>query len=66
MKRDSESKPTERRLLGMRSAGEYLDCSPWTVRKRIYSGAITGVKIGAKLCVEKAELDRFIERNRTQ
>jgi excisionase family DNA binding protein len=53
-------------LLGMKEAGETLSCSPWTVRKMIYSGRLVGVKIGTRLCVERAELERFIAENRTK
>lgn len=53
-------------LLGMKEAGETLSCSPWTVRKLIYNGRLVGVKIGTRLCVEKAELERFVAENRTK
>jgi excisionase family DNA binding protein len=52
-------------LVDVREAGRYLACSPWTVRKKIYSGEIIGVKVGTKLCVERAELDRYIRKHRT-
>jgi excisionase family DNA binding protein len=53
-------------LLGMNEAGEALSCSPWTVRKLIYSGRLVGVKVGTRLCVERAELERFVTQNRTR
>jgi excisionase family DNA binding protein len=56
----------DRLLLGMKEAGESLSCSPWTVRKLIYSGRLVGVKIGTRLCVERAELERFVNENRTR
>jgi excisionase family DNA binding protein len=56
----------DRLLLGMKEAGESLSCSPWTIRKLIYSGQLVGVKIGTRLCVERAELERFVAKHRTR
>jgi excisionase family DNA binding protein len=53
-------------LLGMKEAGQALSCSSWTVRKMIYSGRLVGVKVGTRLCVERAELEKFIADNRTK
>lgn len=47
-------------LLSVKNAALYLDCSPWTIRHKVYRGELMGVKVGAKLCVEKVELDRYI------
>ena len=55
----------EKILLNMREAGEAMSCSPWTIRRKIYDGEFVGVKIGVKLCVERAELERYVESNRT-
>ena len=66
MSNPKELGTSERRLLGMRDAGQYAGLSPWTIRKRIYSGTWAGVKLGTKLLIEKAELDRAIEQGRTK
>ncbi len=55
----------EKILLNMREAGEAMSCSPWTIRRKIYAGELVGVKIGTKLNIERAELERYIESNRT-
>lgn len=68
----SEAKPVleksmqDKLLLGMKEAAETMSCSPWTVRKLIYSGRLVGVKVGARLCVERVELERFVVGNRTK
>jgi excisionase family DNA binding protein len=53
-------------LFGVKEAGLALSCSPWTIRKMIYSGRLVGVKVGSRLCVERTELERFIAVHRTR
>ena len=52
-------------LLDINGASKYIACSKWTIRKKVYSGEIVGVKGGTKLCVERAELERYIREHRT-
>jgi excisionase family DNA binding protein len=56
----------ERAVLKIKRAAAFLDMSPWTLRRKVYSGEIVGVKLGGRLGIERAELDKYIARCRTK
>jgi excisionase family DNA binding protein len=49
------------RLLTLNQAAEYLAVSHWTLRKLIWAGAISHVRIGRLVQLDRADLDAFIE-----
>ncbi len=44
----------------VKDAARRLGISVWTLRKKAYQGAITSVKIGAKLLIPESEIERMI------
>jgi excisionase family DNA binding protein len=51
-------------LLSVRSVAEVLSLSPWTIRKYISQGRIPCVRIGRRVLIEAAEVERLIAQNR--
>jgi excisionase family DNA binding protein len=51
-------------LLDVKSAAHLLSLSPWTVRKLISNGQIQPIRLGRRVLVEQAELERLIARRR--
>jgi excisionase family DNA binding protein len=50
--------------LGIKDAARALSLSPWTVRKYIAKGLIPCVRVGRRVLVEPAELERLLSRSR--
>ena len=51
-------------LKSVKEAAGFLGISPWTVRKDIREGKLTPVRLGRRVLLEEAELERFIERSK--
>jgi len=49
--------------LGVREAAAAVGLSHWTVRRFIAEGKIRPIRIGRRVLIEPAELERFIERS---
>jgi excisionase family DNA binding protein len=47
-------------LKSVEEAAELLGISPWTVRSYIRDGKLKPVRIGRRVLVEEAELERFV------
>lgn len=54
------------RLYSLHDAAAYLGISYWTVRELINRHAIPAVRIGRRVMVDVADLNRFIEANKSQ
>ena len=54
------------RLLTARQVGEYLGRSEDSVYRLINRGLLIGVKQGRRVRVERSELERYVERGRTE
>lgn len=54
----------EKLLLSVRESGEATGLSPWTIRKYIAKGKINPTRIGRRVLIEPAELQRLIENGR--
>jgi excisionase family DNA binding protein len=54
----------EQLAMGLRQAAEAVGLSHWTLRQYIRAGKIRGVKIGRRVLIEPAELQRLIEAGR--
>jgi excisionase family DNA binding protein len=48
------------KLLSITAAAELLSISPWTVRAYIRTGKLTPVRIGRRVLLAEAELERLI------
>jgi excisionase family DNA binding protein len=53
-------------LRSVEQAGEVLGISPWTVRSYIKTGKLRPVRIGRRVLVEEAELERFVAEGKKQ
>jgi excisionase family DNA binding protein len=49
------------RLLPVKQAAEYLGCTVWAVRSLIWNREIPFLRLGKRLLLDKADLDRLIE-----
>jgi excisionase family DNA binding protein len=50
--------------LGIKEAAAMLAISPWTVRTYIRRGKLHAVRIGRRVLLEPAELERLVEQGR--
>ena len=56
----------EKRLYTVEEAGDYLGRSVWSIRELIYNGHLPYVKVGRRVHVDIRDLDKFIEKFKTQ
>lgn len=54
----------EEKLLDVESAARTLSISKWTLRALVRAGKLTPVRIGRRLLLEIAEIDRFIAESK--
>ncbi len=52
------------KLFSVEASAELLSISPWTVRKYIKLGKLRPVRIGRRVLLEEAELQRFISASK--
>lgn len=65
---------TQPRLLDLRTAGEYLGVSYWTMRDLVFAGTVPTVKIPAtragdgrairRILIDRRDLDALIQKNK--
>jgi len=53
-----------KKLLGIDAAAQVLSISKWTVRAYIREGKLRPVRLGRRVLLEEAELERFIASGR--
>jgi excisionase family DNA binding protein len=53
----------EKAYLGVAEAEEVTGVSRWTWRKWSYDGRVASVKLGKRLLIPKAEIERLIAQN---
>ncbi len=51
-------------LYDVNGAAQMLRISPWTIRAHIRDGKLTPVRIGRRVLLEEAELERFVAEAR--
>jgi excisionase family DNA binding protein len=51
-------------LVDVKEAARLVSLSPWTIRKYIGQGKLRIVRIGRRVLLEPAELERLIEKGR--
>ena len=52
-------------LKSVEEAAGLLGISPWTVRRDIRDGKLRPVRLGRRVLVEEAELERFVAEGKT-
>ena len=57
--------PRERRLLDLKATAALLGRSVYSVRELIWARQLPVVRTGRKIWVDIADIDRFIEENKT-
>jgi excisionase family DNA binding protein len=51
-------------LLDIKSVARLLSLSPWTIRRLIFDGKLTPVRLGRRVLVEPTEIERFVSQAR--
>ena len=51
-------------LLDVNSVARLLSLSPWTVRRLIADGKLLPVRLGRRVLIEPAEVERFVSQAR--
>ena len=59
-KRRPEERNAMKALKNIEEAAGLLGISPWTVRSYIIQGKLRPVRIGRRVLIEEAELERFV------
>jgi excisionase family DNA binding protein len=62
---NGKDKPVKR-LYNIKEAGKYLGRSIWAVREMLYAGKLPFVRDGRRILLDINDMDRWIERNKTQ
>jgi excisionase family DNA binding protein len=55
-----------KQLHNINSAARLLSISPWTVRSYIHNGKLKPVRLGRRVLLEEAELERFVAEGKNQ
>jgi excisionase family DNA binding protein len=50
--------------LGLKEAADAVGLSHWTLRQYIREGKISAIKLGRRVLIEPAELERLIDQGR--
>ena len=53
------------RLLSAKDAATYLGAHLWAIRQMVRNRELPYVQIGRKHLIDRSDLDRFIEKNKT-
>jgi len=66
----SVNKPDLKCVLTLKDVGTYLVCSEWIVRTMVWQGSVVLTCVrrgdGKKIYIDIRDLDRFIEKNKSQ
>jgi excisionase family DNA binding protein len=52
------------RLLTVKGAAVYLNCTVWCIRNLIWSRRIPYLKLGKRFLIDRADLDNFVEEEK--
>ena len=58
------SKETERRLLTIPAAANYLSATTWAIRSLIWNGELAYVRLGRRHLIDRADLDALVDREK--
>ena len=64
----SNASSAQSRLLTLREAAQYLNCSQFSIRQLVWSGALPSVRFTrrGKLWIDRQDLDHYIEASKEQ
>ena len=65
MKSHQEATPGQARLLTIAGAAQYLSTTVWQIRTLGWEKRIPTIKLGNRYLFDRADLDRFIENQKT-
>jgi hypothetical protein len=54
------------RLMGIKATALYLGATIWAVRSLAWSRAVSSLKIGNRVLFDRADLDAYIEAQKTE
>jgi len=60
----AHSQDVEPRLLRLKDAAAYLNCTVWFLRERIWSREIQYLQLGKRYLFDRGDLDRFVDQNK--
>jgi excisionase family DNA binding protein len=60
-----EFAPIQPRLLAVKAAAAYMGCTVWAARKLAWERELPFCKIGGRLLFDRADLDRYIDMQKT-
>ena len=66
MKSHQEATPGQARLLTIAAAAQYLSTTVWQIRTLGWERRIPIIKLGNRYLFDRADLDRFIENQKTR
>ena len=66
MKNHQEATPGQPRLLTIAGAAQYLSTTVWQIRTLGWDRRIPIIKLGNRYLFDRADLDRFIENQKTR
>lgn len=55
---------TERRLLTIQAAAEYLSTTPWAIRSLLWGREVPFLRLGKRFLLDVRDLDAWIDRNK--
>ena len=55
---------SEPRLLGVREAATYLGSTVWAIRTLVWEEQVPHIKIGKRLLIDRADLDKFVDQHK--
>lgn len=56
----------EPRLLSIKQAAAYLNCTVWATRSLVWGREVPSLKIGNRILFDRADLDAFIESRKRE
>ena len=56
----------EPRLLSIKQASSYLNCTIWATRSLAWNRDVASLKIGNRILFDRTDLDAFIEKQKVQ
>ncbi|MFB3917245.1 MAG: helix-turn-helix domain-containing protein [Terriglobales bacterium] len=65
MERTTHEAGVHPRLIGIKDAAKYLGCTIWAARSLAWSRAVPSLKIGHRVLFDRADLDAYVETQKT-
>ena len=56
----------EPRMLSVKDAARYLGATPWFIRSAIWAGELPSCRLGKRILLDRSDLDKFIDLQKTK